>query len=173
MAVRSEAPRAPAVSRRSRQLEAEVEILRTAATQFGKTTWRQRDSLSDRHTCRRRAPGKLYCRLLDVSSPGYRMYKTRPMSPTRMRGQWFTGRTREVHNASRQTYGSRRVHAGPTRGMDILVGEDLVAELMRLAGLVRLPGPAKVEPLKAIATACDLVHRKFHRLSPKRVRLRR
>nr|THJ66120.1 hypothetical protein EU244_28225 [Rhodococcus qingshengii] len=94
------------------------------------------------------------------------MYKTRPMSPTRMRSQWLTGLIREVHTASRQTYGSRRVHAELTRGMDIVVSENLVAELMRIAGIVGLPGPAKVKRLKGVATADDLVHRKFHRLSP-------
>lgn len=51
-----------------------------------------------------RHPVKVRCRLLGVSSPGYYMYKTRPMSPTRMRRQWLTGLIREVHTASRQTY---------------------------------------------------------------------
>lgn len=36
-------------------------------------------------------PVKVCCRLLGVSSPGYYMHKTRPMSPTRMRRQWLTG----------------------------------------------------------------------------------
>ncbi len=111
-------------------------------------------------------PVKVCCRLLGVSSPGYYMYKTRPMSPTRMRRQWLTGLIREVHTASRATYGSRRVHAELTRGMDIEVSENLVAELMRIAGIVGLPPPAKVKRLKGAATADDLVHRKFHRLSP-------
>lgn len=43
--------------------------------------------------------------------------------------------------------------------------ENLVAELMRIAGIVGLTGPAKVKRLKGVATADDLVHRKFHRLS--------
>ncbi|MBT2271793.1 hypothetical protein J7E69_09960 [Rhodococcus enclensis] len=47
-----------------------------------------------------------------------------------------------------------------------MVSENLVAELMRLAGIVGLPGPATVKRLKGVATADDLVHRKFHRLSP-------
>lgn len=110
-------------------------------------------------------PVKVCCRLLGVSSPGYYKYKNRPMSPTRMRRQWLTGLVREVHDASRQTYGSRRVHAELTRGMGIVVSENLIAELMRLAGIAGLPGPAKVKRLKGVATAGDLVHRKFHRLS--------
>lgn len=50
--------------------------------------------------------------------------------------------------------------------MDFEVSENLDAELMRMAGIVGLPGPAKVKRLKGVATADDLVHRKFHRLSP-------
>ena len=58
------------------------------------------------------------------------------------------------------------MHAELTRGMDIVVSENLVAELMRIAGIVGLPGPAKVTRLKGVATANDLVHRKFHCLAP-------
>jgi putative transposase len=111
-------------------------------------------------------PAKVCCRLLGVSSPGYYKYRKRPLSPTRMRRQWLTGLIREVHTASRGTYGSRRIHAELTRGMDVRVSEHLVAELMSLAGIAGLPGPAKVKRLRGIATSDDLVHRKFHRLSP-------
>ena len=64
-------------------------------------------------------PAKVCCRVLGVSSPGYYKYRTRPISPTRMRRQWLTGLIREVHLASRGTYGSRRVHAELTIGMDV------------------------------------------------------
>ncbi len=111
-------------------------------------------------------PVKVCCRVLGVSSPGYYQYKNRPMSPTKMRRQWLTGLIREVHDASRKTYGSRRVHAELTRGMGIAVSVNLVGELMRLAGIAGLPGPVKVKRLKGVATADDLVHRKFYRLSP-------
>lgn len=50
--------------------------------------------------------------------------------------------------------------------MGIEVSENLTAELMRLAGIAGLPGPAEVTRLKGVATADDLVRRKFHRLSP-------
>ncbi|GAA1219038.1 hypothetical protein GCM10009655_18110 [Rhodoglobus aureus] len=109
------------------------------------------------------------CRLLGVSSPGYYRYKNRPISRTQMRRQWLTGLIREVHTASRQTYGSRRVHAELTLGMGVRVSERLVAVLMSQAsivGLPGLPGLAKVKRLHGVATADDLVHRKFYRLSP-------
>jgi putative transposase len=48
-------------------------------------------------------PANVCCRLLDVSSPGYYKYRHRPLSPTRMRRQWFTGLIREVDTASRGT----------------------------------------------------------------------
>jgi putative transposase len=106
------------------------------------------------------------CRFLGVSSPGYYKYKNRVLSPTQMRRQWLTGLIREVHTASRQTHGSRRMHAELTLGMDVRVSERLVAVLMSNARIAGLPGPAKVKRLHGIATADDLVHRKFHRLSP-------
>ncbi|GAA1000281.1 hypothetical protein JOE66_002529 [Subtercola frigoramans] len=109
---------------------------------------------------------KVCCRLLGVSSPGYYRYRHRPLSPTQMRRQGLTGLIREVHTASRQTYGSRRVHAELTLGMHIQVSERLVAVLMSNAQILGLPGPAKVKRLHGVATADDLVHRKFHRLSP-------
>jgi putative transposase len=109
---------------------------------------------------------KVCCRVLGVSSPGYYKYRNRPLSPTQMRRQWLTGLIREVHAASRQTYGSRRVHAELTLGMSVTVSERLVALLMSQAGIVGLPGPGKVKRLSGAATADDLVHRKFHRLAP-------
>ncbi len=111
-------------------------------------------------------PVKVCCRLLGVSSPGYYRYKHRPIAARTVRREWLTGLIREVHTASRQTYGSRRVHAELTRAMGVQVSERLVAAAMSTAGIAGLPGPAKVKRLSGVATADDLVHRKFHRLSP-------
>ena len=67
--------------------------------------------------------------------------------------QWLTGLIREVHEASRGTYGSRRIHAELTMGMGVVVSERLVAVLMSLAGNRGLPGPAKVKKLRGVVTA--------------------
>jgi putative transposase len=83
-----------------------------------------------------------------------------------MRRQWLAGLIREVHTASRGTYGSRRVHAELTLGMGLIVSDRLVALLMHNAGIYGLPGPARVKRLRGVVTASDLVNRKFHRLSP-------
>ena len=58
-----------------------------------------------------------------------------------MRRLWLTGLISEVHIASRQTYGSRRVHAELTIGLKHQVSERLAAVLMSKAGTRGLPGP--------------------------------
>jgi len=107
---------------------------------------------------------KRCCRVLGVSSPGYYIYRNRPLAPTKMRREWLTALIKDVHAESRGTYGSRRVHAELTKGRDVWVSERLVATLMQKAGIAGLPGPAKVKRIKGIPTADDLVQRKFARL---------
>ncbi|WP_251381624.1 MULTISPECIES: IS3 family transposase [unclassified Leucobacter] len=112
------------------------------------------------------APVDTCCRLLGVSRQGYYRYRKRPTSATQLRRQWLTGLIREIHTASRGTYGYRRIHAELTIGMEIPCSTRLVSVLMTKSGMYGLPGPTRVKRLKGVATADDLVHRKFHRLSP-------
>lgn len=106
------------------------------------------------------------CRVLGVSRQGYYRYKRWPTSATELRRRWLTGLIQEVHIASRGTYGYRRVHAELTMAMDVQVSSRLVSVLMTRAGVHGLPGPARVKRLRGVATAGDLVNRKFHRLRP-------
>jgi putative transposase len=106
------------------------------------------------------------CRVLGVSRQGYYRYKRRATSPTQLRRQWLTGLIREVHVASRGTYGYRRIHAELTMAMNVQVSSRLVSVLMTQAGIYGLPGPARVKRLRGIVTSEDLVNRKFHRLRP-------
>lgn len=106
------------------------------------------------------------CRVLGVSRQGYYRYKRRATSATQLRRQWLTGLIREVHVASRGTYGYRRIHAELTMAMDVRVSSRLVSVLMTQAGIYGLPGPARVKRLRGIVTSDDLVNRKFHRLHP-------
>ena len=101
--------------------------------------------------------------MLGVSSPGYYMCRNRPLAPSKMRREWLTALIKEIHADSRGTYGSRRVHAELTKGRGVWVGERLVAVLMHNAGIMGLPGPAKVKRVKGIPTTDDLVQRKFER----------
>ncbi len=102
-------------------------------------------------------------RVLNVSSQGYYAYRRRPLSPTKMRREWLTALIKEVHVASRGTYGSRRVHAELVKGRGIHVIVNLVTILMHDAGIEGLPGPAKVKRIKGTPTSDDLVERKFAR----------
>lgn len=47
--------------------------------------------------------------------------------------------------------------------LDVQVSSRLVSVLMTQVGIYGLPGPARVKRLKDVATAEDLVNRKFHR----------
>ncbi len=111
-------------------------------------------------------PTKVCCRILGVSAPGYYKYKHRPLAPTQMRRVWLTGLIREVHTASRGTYGSRRVHGELTLGMGVRVSTRLVAVLMSMNRIAHLPSVGKVKRLRGVVTAGDLVNRKFHRRHP-------
>lgn len=111
------------------------------------------------------APVHTCCRLLGVSRQRYYRYRQRPTSATELRRRWLTGLIREIHIASCGTYGYRRIHAELTIGMNIPCSSRLVWVLMTRAGIGGLPGPARIKRLKGVATADDLVNRKFHRLA--------
>ena len=111
------------------------------------------------------APAGVCCRLLGISRQGYYRYRKRRTSSTQLRRLWLTGLIREIHIASRDTYGYRRLHTELTIGMNIQCSSRLVSVLMTKAGIVGLPGPTRGKRLKGVATADDLVHRKFHRLN--------
>ena len=108
-------------------------------------------------------PVKRCCTVLGVSTQGYYLYRRRPMSATMMRRVWLTALIKEVHAASRGTYGARRVHAELTLGRGVPVSCRTVTVLMHEAGIAGLPGPAKVKKVKGTPTADDLVRRRFHR----------
>ncbi|MFC6916077.1 IS3 family transposase [Cellulomonas gelida] len=152
---------------RVRELEREVEILRVASKlpRTGGPTPKRVHPVIDTLVAAGH-PVLTCCRILGVSKPGYYRYRNRPTSQTQLRRQWLTGLIREVHVASRGTYGYRRVHAELTMAMDVTVSSRLVFMLMHDAGVYGLPGPARVKRLRGVVTAGDLVNRKFHRVRP-------
>ena len=104
------------------------------------------------------------CRMLDVSESGYFAWRSRPPAARTIRHAWLTDVIREVHVASRQTYGSRRMHAELTMGRGIVVGYHAVELLMRRAGIQGITGRPKYRRgLRPDATATDLVDRRFAR----------
>jgi putative transposase len=90
-----------------------------------------------------RLPVQVCCRVLEVSQSSYYAWRNRPPSGRAIRHAWLTEVIREVHAASRQTYGSRRVHAELTLGHGIAVGFHAVELLMRRAGIQGVTGRPK------------------------------
>ena len=80
-------------------------------------------------------PIALMCRVLGVSRSGwYASCKRVRPTDREIRDAELLGKIREIHAASRETYGSPRVHAQLLRdGVD--VGKDRVARLMKADGL--------------------------------------
>jgi putative transposase len=77
---------------------------------------------------------KVMCRVMRVSRSGYYAWQRRPVSEREMANQQLTQQIEEIHQDSRQTYGSPRVQA-ELRARGIKCGHNRVARLMRLAGL--------------------------------------
>lgn len=112
------------------------------------------------------APVETCCRILGVSRQGYYRYRKRPTSAAQPGRLWLTGLIREIHTASRGTFGYRRIHAELTIGMEIPCLSRLIAVLMTRGAMCGFPGPTRVTRLKGWTTADELVQHKFRRLSP-------
>ena len=70
------------------------------------------------------------CRVFEVSRSGYYAWLKRPISPREMANQALKQQIKEIHQHSRQTYGSPRIHA-ELRAQGIKCGHNRVARLMR------------------------------------------
>ncbi len=115
-------------------------------------------------------PVQTAARVLAVSESEFYEWKRRPPSARSIRHVWLTDMIRQVHTASRGTYGAPRVHAELTMGYGITVGHNAVAMLMQRAGLMGLPGSRR--PRRRFIpteTAADLVDRNFTRTEPDRL----
>jgi putative transposase len=107
----------------------------------------------------------IMCRILEVSRSGFHAWAAREPSARAVEDARLTGRIAEIHEDSRKTYGSPRVHAELRMEDGVRVGRKRVERLMRRAGLsgqvkrrrgkttIRVPG---------VRTAPDLVERDFN-----------
>ena len=112
-------------------------------------------------------PVQTAAQVLEVSQSGFYEWRRRPPSARSIRHAWLTDMIRQVHVASRGTYGAPRVHAELTMGYGITVGHNAVAMLMQRAGLTGLPGNRRRRRRIVPAdTAADLVDRNFRRTEP-------
>jgi transposase InsO family protein len=75
------------------------------------------------------------CQVLHVSASGYYAWRKRVPSRRAEANAALTEQIRDIHQASRQTYGSPRVHAA-LRRRGLVCGRQRVARLMHCEGLV-------------------------------------
>ncbi|WP_291752308.1 IS3 family transposase [Cellulomonas sp. 73-92] len=80
-------------------------------------------------------PVTVACRVLAVSTSGFYEWRDRPASVRARSDAELTATIRDLHAASRGTYGVRRVHAELALGRQMSVGHCRVERLMRAAGL--------------------------------------
>jgi transposase InsO family protein len=81
-------------------------------------------------------PVRMLCRVLEVSRAGYYAFERRGPSMRERSDRELTATIRELHEKSRRTYGSPRVHRELRDGRRQRVGRKRVARLMRTAGIV-------------------------------------
>lgn len=113
----------------------------------------------------------LSARMLGVSRSGFHAWRRRPPSDRALGDAWLTERVREIHAASRGTYGSPRIHA-ELRRQGICVGRKRVERLMRAAGLSGSHKRRKAKTtirIQGIRVASDLVERDFSPTGPNRL----
>jgi len=75
------------------------------------------------------------CQVLNVSKSGFYAWVDREPSPRAKRDAELLALIKEIHEKSRGTYGSPRVHAELRLGRGIFISKKHVARLMREAGL--------------------------------------
>jgi putative transposase len=112
------------------------------------------------------------CRVLNVSRSGYYEWLSRLDSPRRQENELLLKQIRQIHDESRGTYGSPRVHAELTLGLGLPVNLKRVARLMREAGIQGLyrrcrRGCTVRDP--DAQPAADLVNRQFGVDEPNRL----
>lgn len=156
-----------AARRRIAQLETELKVTRRAAELLKDVKPPKERYSAIKVMAAEKLPVQSACRILDVSESGFYAWRTRPPSERSIRHAWLTDLVTEIHEASRQTYGSIRVHAELTLGRGVNVGRHQVGLVMRHAGLKGIVGRRKRPRIeRPDAIALDLVDRSFARSQP-------
>lgn len=153
-----------AARRRIVQLETELKIARRAAELLKDAKPPRRPVRAIGTMAAEGLPIQTACRMLEVSESGFYAWRGRPPSERQIRHAWLADLVTEIHFASRQTYGSIRVHAELKLGRGIDVGRHQVELVMRRAGLRGVVGRRRRQRFeRPDAVAFDLVDRSFAR----------
>ena len=110
----------------------------------------------------------MMARLLGVSTSGYYRWLVAAESARTVADRQLTARIKELHTASRGTYGVRRVHAD-LAAEGVHVGVKRVARLMAAAnlhGVSRRRSVRTTRADRASAAAADLLERDFTATGP-------
>ena len=114
-------------------------------------------------------PVAVMARVLGVSKAGFYAWRERVPSARHMADAALLARVQDVHAASRDTYGSPRIHAA-LRLRGERHGRKRIARLMRQVGLVgachRKGGPTTTRRDEEARPAPDLVDRNFKAQAP-------
>ena len=108
------------------------------------------------------------CRVLGVSRSGYYAARGRPQSKRAREDAALTDRIRQIHERSRLTYGSPRIHA-ELRYDGLQIGRKRVERLMcdaGICGVSRRKSTTTTRRSKRHAPAADLVEREFTANAP-------
>lgn len=119
-------------------------------------------------TLRGEYPVQVLCAVLDVSRSGFYAWCTRTPGPRAQENERLLMEIREIHEQSRGTYGSPRVHAALGHEKQ-RCGRHRAARLMRMAGLQGIPKRRKVRTTQRTADtagAPDLLQRDFTAQQP-------
>jgi hypothetical protein len=101
------------------------------------------------------------CRVLELSRSSYYDWLSRPASQRDLEDAYLIDEIREIHSASRDTYGAPRIHDELRLGHSHRPGRKRVARLMRLVDLAGICARRKRRGQPAPAVHDDLVARRF------------
>jgi len=113
-------------------------------------------------------PVQRLCSVLGVSPSGYYAWRERPVSVRRQANQKLMLEIRAIHNRSRKTYGSPRVHA-ELRASGFRASKNRVARLMRaenLQGRRKKKRPRTTDSQHSHPVAPNRLNRDFHATRP-------
>jgi transposase InsO family protein len=113
-------------------------------------------------------PVQRMCSVLGVSPSGYYAWQTRPVSPRVQANETLLPEIQTIHNRSRKTYGSPRVHA-ELQACGFQVGKNRVARLMRienLRGQRKKKQPRTTHSQHGHPVAPNHLNRDFHATRP-------